>query len=290
MRYEGSIYRPPSEAKSYILQATIGCSWNACVYCHMYRDKSFSVRPLKDSLEDIREAGKTYGHAVDTVFVADGDALIMDTDHWMVLLEALHDAFPRLRRVSCYAMAGNVQEKSVDELQMLRNGGLTRLYIGPETGDDKVMKRIAKGATFDDHVEAAQKAHAAKIEISVIALLGVGGVARSQEHAEGMARLVTAMDPEFFAALTTTVVPDTPLAKLEATERFELPTIERMLEELRIMVSEARPTNALFRTNHASNYLPLKGRLPQDRQQICDIIDMALSGNIPLRPEWTRGL
>jgi len=290
MRYEGKIYRPPSEARSFILQATIGCSWNKCTYCDMYRDKQFSVRPLRESLEDIDAAGHAYGRATDTVFVADGDGLIMETDHWLSLLERTHNAFPRLRRVSCYAMASNVQEKSVADLVRLRKAGLTRLYIGPETGDDVTMKRIAKGATFDDHVEAAQKAHEAGMEISVIALLGVGGTKRSQEHAEGMAKLVTAMDPEFFAALTTTVVPETPLAKLQATERFELPSIERMLEELRIMVDEARPTNALFRTNHASNYLPLKGRLPRDREQICHVIDMALSGQIDLRSEWSRGL
>ena len=290
MRYEGSIFRPPSEANSYILQATIGCSWNHCTYCDMYRDKDFSVRSLSESLEDIREAGGRFGHSVDKVFVADGDALIMETDHWLALLEAIRRSFPRLRRVSCYAMATNVQAKTDTELLALREAGLTRLYIGPETGDDKTMKRIAKGSRFADHVEAADKAHRAGMELSVIALLGVAGVARSQEHAEATARLVTAMDPEFFAALTTTVVPETPLAKLEATERFELPTIEAMLGELRIIVDGARPTDALFRTNHASNYLPLKGRLPQDREQILAIIDAALGGEIPLRPEWTRGL
>jgi radical SAM superfamily enzyme YgiQ (UPF0313 family) len=256
----------------------------------MYRDKDFSVRSLSESLEDIREAGGRFGHSVDKVFVADGDALIMETDHWLALLEAIRRSFPRLRRVSCYAMATNVQAKTDTELLALREAGLTRLYIGPETGDDATMKRIAKGSRFSDHVEAAEKAHRAGMELSVIALLGVAGVSRSREHAEATARLVTAMDPQFFAALTTTVVPETPLAKLEATDRFELPTIEAMLGELRIIVDEARPTNALFRTNHASNYLPLKGRLPQDREKILAVIDAALDGQIPLRPEWTRGL
>lgn len=290
MRYEGALFRPPSEATSYILQATIGCSWNNCTYCDMYRAKSFSIRPLAASLEDIVEAGRRFGPDVDKVFVADGDALIMGTAHWLSLLRALKEAFPRLRRVSCYAMSSNVRGKEASELSALAEAGLTRLYIGPETGDDVTMKRIAKGGRFEDHVEAADRAHAAGMELSVIAMLGVAGVARSAEHAEATARLVTAMDPAFFAALTTTIVPGTPLAKLAATGRFQLPSVEAMLGELRTMVDQARPTSALFRTNHASNYLALKGRLPDDREAIVGIIDRALSGAIPLRPEATRGL
>ena len=290
MRYVMPLYRPPSEGNSYIVQATIGCSWNKCVYCDMYRSKEFSVRPLHETLEDLREASRRGGHAIDKIFVADGDALVLDMDHWRAILNAAREGFPHLRQVSCYATANNILEKTPEQLGELRQGGLSLLYIGPESGDDLTLKRIVKGATFAEHVEAAHKAKAAGFAISVIALLGVGGTARSEEHARATAKLVTEMDPEYFAALTTSVVPETPLARMEQKGFFELPSVAQMLAELRIIVDEARPTSAMFRTNHASNHLPLGGRLPQDRTAICAAIDAALAGKIRLRSEAQRGL
>ncbi|MCA9605728.1 MAG: radical SAM protein [Myxococcales bacterium] len=289
MRYVGRIYRPPSESDAFILQATIGCSWNHCTYCDMYRDKEFSLRPLDEVLADIDEAARLAGPRVDKVFVADGDALILPMDHWEPILARCRERFPRLRRVSCYAMARNVAAKTDAELRRLREQGLSILYIGPESGDDVTLKAIAKGDTFEGHVEAAKKAKAAGLELSVIALLGIAPE-RPVEHAEATARLVTAMDPEYFAALTVTVVPGTPLATLAKRGKFEVPAIPALLRELRTMVDQARPTDALFRTNHASNYLPLGGRLPRDRERIVSVIDAALRGEIPLRPERARGL
>lgn len=291
MRYEGRIFRPPSEHDAWILQATIGCSHNLCTYCDMYRDKQFRVRALDESLADVASAAQVAGGRVRKVFVADGDALVMPADtHWLPLLGAIRAGFPRLDRVSCYATAGNILEKSADELRALREAGLTRLYIGPESGDALTLKRLVKGATFDEHVAAAQAAHAAGMELSVIVLLGAGGVERSVEHAQATARLVTAMDPEFLGALTLTVVPGTPLERMADKGRFELPDVIGLLRELRILVDEARPTDTLFRTNHASNYLPIGGRLPRDRERILEVIDAALDGRIPLKPEWMRGL
>ncbi|MDC0744722.1 radical SAM protein [Polyangium mundeleinium] len=290
MRYEGKLYRPPSEAHSYILQATIGCSWNKCTYCDMYRDKTFRIRDLAETLQDITSAGAAFGDHVEKVFVADGDALVLPLDHWLALLDACRRAFPNLRQVSCYAMATNLLEKTSDELRTLRERGLALLYIGPESGDDLVLKRIAKGSSFDDHVEAARRARDAGLKTSAIFLLGAGGTERTDEHARASARLATAMDPDYLAALTLTVVPDTPLATLERRGRFVLPDVHGLLRELRVFVAEATPTEALFRTNHASNYLPIGGRLPHDRARILDVIDAALSGRIRLRPEHTRGL
>jgi len=290
MRYEGQIYRPPSEADSYILQATIGCSWNHCTYCDMYRDKSFRVRDLDETLADIRTAGEGFGTNVTKVFVADGDALVLDPAHWEAILPACRDAFPRLRRVSAYATAMNVNEKSPGQLQRLRELGLSLLYMGPETGDDPTFKRIAKGSDFDAHVEAARRAHEAGMKVSAIFLLGAGGTERTKEHAEGSARLITEMDPEFVSALTLTVIAGTPIDKMQAQGKFTLPSVTQMLEELRTMVADARPTDAVFRTNHASNYLPLAGRLPHDRERIVDVLDKALAGDVALRPEWSRGL
>ena len=302
MRYTGKIYRPPSEAHSYIIQATIGCSWNNCTYCDMYRDKAvFRVRPIKETLEDIALAGRTYGAAVEKVFVADGDALILDMPHWRQILNACKQAFPALRQVSCYATADNILEKTDRELEELRSLGLRLLYIGPESGDEITLRRIAKGPRpkhakrssnylYDQHVLAAAKARAAQLKLSAIFLLGAGGVERSQQHAEASARLATDMNPNFLAALTLTVVPGTPLYRTRPHSGWELPEIEGLLGELRTFVDQARPKSALFRTNHASNHLPLAGRLPKDRQRIVDVLDLALAGAIPLRPEWSRGL
>lgn len=290
MRYVGRLYRPPSEANSYILQATLGCSWNKCTYCDMYRDKTFAVRPLADTLADIAAAGEHFGDSVDKVFVADGDPLVMPLSHWLPILEACRDTFPKLRRVSTYAMATNVLAKSDDELEQLREAGLSLLYVGPESGDDATMKRIVKGAGFDEHAEAASRAHKAGMSLSAIFLLGAGGTERAEEHAKASAKLATAMDPAFLAALTMTVVPGTPLATLESRGRYERPEPLALFRELRTFIDEARPSDALFRTNHASNYLPLGGRLPQDRERLVEIIDAALAGEVPLRPEWARGL
>jgi radical SAM superfamily enzyme YgiQ (UPF0313 family) len=289
MRYVGKLYRPPSEADSYIVQATIGCSWNHCTYCDMYRDKEFAVRPLDDTLADLDAAGSAFGDDVQKVFVADGDALVLPMDHWLAILERARQRFPNLRRVSSYAMARNVLQKTEAELRTLRDAGLSILYIGPESGDDVTLKKIAKGDDFKDHVAAAARAHAVGMELSVIVLLGVA-MERSAEHAHGTAELITQMDPEYLAALTVTVVPGTPLATLSKKGRFAVPAVDGLLSELRTIVDEARPRDALFRTNHASNYLPLGGRLPRDRARIVALIDAALRGEIPLRPERARGL
>jgi len=303
LRYEGAIFRPPSEARSYILQATIGCSWNQCVYCSMYREKTFRVRDLQAVLEDIDAAGASLGSEVEKVFVADGDALVMPLSHWEPILARLRQRFPRLRQVSCYAMAWNVLDKTDADLRQLREQGLSLIYLGPESGDEKTLRRIGKSPLTalpgdgrvgtpiaDAHVEATRRARNAGIKSSAIFLLGAGGVERSAEHASGSARLATAMDPDFLAALTLTVVPGTPLADRQARGRFVLPDRPGLLRELRTFVAEAKPTNALFRTNHASNYLPLAGRLPKDGERFAALIDAALEGHVPLRPEWARGL
>ena len=290
MRYEGTVYRPPSEANSFLLQATIGCSWNHCTYCATYQDKQFRVRPLPETLEDIAMASGSFGDRVRKVFVMDGDALAMGLEQWEPILQALSAAFPNLRRVSCYATALNLLAKSQQELERLHDLGLKLLYIGPESGDDITLKRIAKGATSDDHVAAAAKARQAGMKLSLIFLLGAGGTERSVEHATASARLATVMDPEFLSTLTLMLIPSTPIYRLAESNRFQLPSVEGLLRELRIIVAEANPTDAIFRSNHASNYLPIGGRLPRDREAILRKIDAAFSGDAPLRAEWSRGL
>jgi radical SAM superfamily enzyme YgiQ (UPF0313 family) len=300
MRYVPPLFRPPSEARSLILQATLGCSWNQCAYCAMYRTKRFTVRPVADCIADLEQASREY-RAVDKLFVADGDALVLPLEVWEPILLRARALFPRLRRVSCYAMASNVLDKTDAELRRLRELGLSVLYMGPESGDERTLRLLAKGPLpkghrrdptwlFDSHVEASRRARAAGMKVSAIFLLGAGGTERSAEHAEGSARLATAMDPDFLAALTLTVVPGTPLARREEAGDFVLPSVPDLLGELRTFVAQACPTDALFRTNHASNYLPLAGRLPADAERIVAVLDAALQGRIPLRPEASRGL
>ena len=290
VRYDEPLFRPPSEADSFILQATLGCSWNACTYCAMYRSKRFRTRPLDEVLAEISAASLRFAGEVRHVFVADGDPLAMPIEHWEPILVALAAAFPRLRRVSTYATARNLLEKTPGELARLRRLGLSLLYIGPESGDDATLRRIAKGASAEQHVEAARKAREAGMAQSLIFLLGAGGRERSEAHARASGRLATAMNPRYLSTLTLTVVPGTPLATLEAQGRFELPGVPGLLAELRWFVEEAHPADAIFRSNHASNHLPIGGRLPRDREAILAAIDEALAGQRPLRPEWARGL
>lgn len=290
MRYDEPLFRPPSEADSFILQATLGCSWNACTYCAMYRGKRYQVRPLDEILAQIAEAQQRFAEDVRHVFVADGDPLGMPLDHWEPILLALASAFPRLRRVSTYATARNLLEKSPDELRRLRGLGLSLLYIGPESGDDVTLRRIAKGANAADHMEAARRAREAGLEQSLMFLLGAGGSDRSEAHARASGRLATAMDPRYLSTLTLTVVPGTPISRLEDQGRYALPAIPDLLRELRWFMEETHLSAGIFRSNHASNYLPIGGRLPRDREAILAAIDAALAGQVPLRPEWARGL
>jgi radical SAM superfamily enzyme YgiQ (UPF0313 family) len=214
----------------------------------------------------------------------------MDLGHWEPILRALKEAFPRLRRVSTYATARNLLEKTPEELRRLRELGLSLLYLGPESGDEVTLHRIAKGSSAEDHIEAARRAREAGLEQSLMFLLGAGGTERSEEHARASGRLATAMNPRFLSTLTLTVVPGTPLARLVSEGRFQLPDVAGLLRELAWFVEEARPTAAIFRSNHASNYLPIGGRLPRDRASILASIREAFEGRAPLRPEWLRGL
>jgi radical SAM superfamily enzyme YgiQ (UPF0313 family) len=289
VRYVGPIYRPPSEADSYLLQVTIGCSHNECTYCAMYLEKKFAARPLEQVLEDVREAGRAYP---DTrrVFLLDGDAMTLSTPRLVPVLEALREAFPDLQRVGSYVNAVSVLRKTDAELARLRELGLSIGYLGLETGDPVVNERIVKGATVDEQVEAVRRAQAAGIKMSVMALLGMGGRDRSREHAEATADALTAMDPRYVSCLCVTPVPGTPLFEQQRRGEFALPSPEECLDELRVLVDRMRLTGAVFRSNHASNWLPLAGRLPADRERLLEAIDAARRGEVPLVPDEWRGL
>jgi radical SAM superfamily enzyme YgiQ (UPF0313 family) len=289
MRYQEPVYRPPSEATSYLLHVTYGCSHNECTYCAMYRTKRFEVRKESEVFEDVAAAAKALP-GTRRVFLLDGDALTLSTKRLLPVLEALREAFPHLQRVGAYANAVSIASKSDEELRALRERGLGIAYLGLETGDRVVNERIRKGATIEEQVEAVRRAQAAGIKMSVMALLGMGGRERSREHAVATGKVLSAMDPRFASCLCVTPVPGTPLFDDWQAGRFSLLEPEETLDELRLLVENLDVTATVFRSNHASNYLPLGGRLPADKKRLLEAIDEARSGRLPLRPEWARGL
>ncbi len=291
MRYHGMVIRPPSEAKSYILQITYGCSHNRCTFCGTYLDKPFRPRDLDEVLEDIDLAGRMRPNTR-RVFLADGDALVLKTDRLLRILDSVQKTFPHLERVGTYANARDILRKTPAELKTLRERGLGILYIGLESGDDEILKNIEKGATADEMIAAAQKVKAAGMLISVIAILGIGGPKLSERHTIATGRVVSAMNPDYFSMLTLMLVPGTKLHAQHEAGEFELPSPEAMLAELRQVIENLELTrNCVFRTNHASNYLPLKGTLPQDKERLLAMLDSALArGRDALRPEGWRAL
>jgi len=291
MRYHGTVIRPPSEADSYLLQITYGCSHNRCTFCGTYQDKPFQVRPLEESLEDIATAARRLGD-VRRVFLCDGNALFLGMDHLTEILDALNIAFPRLRRISIYANARDLLAKSDAELGILREKGLELIYLGLESGSDEVLRRVDKGATAAEMIEGVQKAKAAGMRVSVIALLGIGGRELSAEHAHQTARVVNAMDPQYLSMLTLMLVPGTSLHRQAQDGDFVLPEARAMLLELRQVIDgTADLSRCVFRTNHASNYVPLAGTLSRDKQRLLDTLDAALEhGDDALRPESWRAL
>ncbi len=291
MRYEGMVIRPPSEANSYILQVSYGCSHNGCTFCGTYMDKPFRVRPIQDVLEDIALARV---RLPDTrcVFLADGNALVLDAESLVRILEALKSAFPRLRRVGIYANARDVLSKTDAELAALRQRKLAIAYLGLESGSDEVLRRVHKGITAAEMVEAVQKLKRADIRTSVIGLLGLGGTQLSAQHAEETARVVSAMDPEYFSVLTVMLIPGTELYRQWRQSAFLLPQPEDLLWELRQVIEHCKGlSRCVFRTNHASNYLPLAGTLSRDKVDLLAAIDAAITrGQSALRPEAWRAL
>ncbi|MDP7288568.1 MAG: radical SAM protein [Phycisphaerae bacterium] len=292
MRYYGTVIRPPSEADSYILQASYGCSHNRCTFCGTYPDKPFSMRPVDEVLEDIALAGQ---RIPDTprVFIADGNALVLPAARLVTILDALGEAFPALRRVGIYASAGDILRKSDDELATLNQKKLQIIYLGLESGSDEVLRRVDKRADAAEMIQAVHKAKRAGIRVSVIALLGLGGVELSEQHAADTGRVVSEMDPHYLSMLTLMLVPGTPLHKQAKDGDFRLPSPEGLLAELRAVIqnTDDRLSRCVFRTNHASNYLPLAGVLSRDKDALLATIDQAQDrGPDALRPETWRAL
>lgn len=290
MRYHGTVIRPPSEAGSTILQVTYGCSHNRCTFCGTFLDKPFSVRPQHEVFEDIKAAAH-WMPETRRVFLADGDALVLSTRRLLPILDSLRTSFPNLERVGIYANARDILRKSIGELTTLREHGLGIAYLGLESGSDAVLERVQKGADSDDMVAAVKRLKEAGIAASVIAILGLAGPHGSATHAAATADVVRHMDPDYFAMLTLMLVPGTPLYRDWEEGTFKLMDPIAMLAELRAVIEGLHGlTHCIFRTNHASNYLPLGGTLSRDRDRLLRTLDAALhGGNEVLRPEsWRR--
>jgi radical SAM superfamily enzyme YgiQ (UPF0313 family) len=290
IHYDMPLYRPPSEGNNLIFQVTLGCSFNRCSFCSMYRGKAFSIRPLQDVLAEVRHVGRVYS-AVQRVFLADGDALAAPTEHLVAILDALQAAFPRLERVSSYALPANLRKKSLAELVTLREHKLNLIYYGIETGSADLLKRITKGATPHSMVEGLHKAKQAGLQISATVILGLGGQTYWQEHIDATADLVNQVALDYLSTLQLgldPVIRDEFYGKFKG--RFLGQDDFGILEEQARLVERLDPSAPLvFRSNHASNALALAGTLPEDKSELLALVALARSGRVGLRPAHLRG-
>ena len=293
IRYVEPVYRPPSEADSLILPVTDGCSWNHCTFCDMYTapQKRFRPRDEAEVFESLKRCGEELGGTVRRVFLADGDALTLSTRRLTAILEAIRRELPSVRRVSSYCLPRNVKKKSVADLRELADLGLSLVYVGAESGDDEVLARVKKGETFESTREALEKLGEAGIKRSVMILNGLGGEVLSNQHADHSAALMNATQPEFLSTLVVS------LPKGEARFRSDFPDwtpldIPGLLREMERLVSALELTRTVFRSDHASNWLVLKGTLGADKARLLQELRAAIAAPeaAPLRPAWARGL
>ena len=289
MRYKGKVYRPPSEAYSLIVQVTYGCSHNRCAFCDMYDDKHFSLRPMAEIREDLELARRVY-RRVDRIFLADGDALIRPTGDLAEILGLAYGLFPECRRVACYASPASLRVKSEDDLRLLRGRGLKMVYMGLESGCDAVLTRMRKGHDAAAIVAAGQKARRCGLALSVTAISGLGSVELWREHAVDTARAVSEMNPDYLGLLTLMVEPGTPLETWVKDGSFTLLTAPEVLKETELFLRHVDSEGTVFRANHASNYLTLKGTLNGDRDALLSQLAAALEGQRDLKPEFLRAL
>ena len=289
MHYEGNIIRPPSEANSILLQVTVGCSRNKCTFCGTYRGERFKIKDDAIIMEDIVFAAR-YCLRQRRVFLCDGDALIIPQKRLRRILQEIRSQLPWVTRVGAYANAKGIGMKTLEELVALRTEGLGILYMGLETGDDVTLQRINKGADAQRMIEMGRKVKAAGIKLSVTVLLGIAGRERSAVHAEATGKVLSTMDPDYVGALSLMLIPGTPLYEDYVSGRFDLLSPLEILGELRVLLAHTDLSRGLFHANHASNYLPIKARLPRDNAATLALIDQALEGAVPLKPEWLRAL
>jgi radical SAM superfamily enzyme YgiQ (UPF0313 family) len=290
MKYEGLIIRPPSEAYSLLLQVTTGCSHNKCTFCPTYRDKKFRIKSREEILDDLAEA--SHYRRVRRVFLCDGDALIIPQPRLLDILASIRRSLPGIERVGTYANAKSILRKTPEDLRDLKEAGLKMVYLGVETGSAALLEKIRKGVGVEQMVEAGRRIKDAGILLSVTVLLGIGGTTHSVEHATETAKILTRIDPDYTGALTVMVVPGTPLYEDQQAGRFQLPDTFGFLTELGTMIARSQFTDCFFTSNHASNYLPIRARLPQQKEDTVRMIQEVIRRGDRglLRPESLRAL
>ncbi len=276
MRYEGQIYRPPSEAYSYILQVTVGCSHNACTFCNMYLDKQFHIRPLKDVLTDLKMARAAYRY-VERIFLADGDALIVKTETLLEILRTIRDLFPECSRVTSYASARDILLKTPEELRQLREAGLEMVYLGLESGSERILKAINKGVTVEETVQACLKAREAGIRLSVTQITGLAGQDGMEENAVESARALSRIKPEYIGIMTLTLRRGTKMTADMEKGLFRRLTPKQIVEEMRMLVARLDSEGSILRSNHISNYVQLRGTMNRDQVAMLHQLDLALA-------------
>ncbi len=278
MRYEGAVYRPPSEAYSLIVQVTVGCSHNGCTFCNMYKAKQFHIHTLDEVLEDLAEARAMYNY-VDRIFIADGDALIYKTEDLIVILDYIREHFPECERVTSYATPRSLLLKSQEELNLIHEHGLTMLYLGLESGCDEILLARNKGATSAEIVLAGQKAKKAGYKLSVTILSGLGGVELLEQHALETARAITEMKPDYIGEMTLNIIPGTQLFEEHKAGIFKMPSPVEILEETKLLIENIDNEGAVFRSNHVSNYVNIRGTFNDGRADMIRQIDDAIKQN-----------
>lgn len=289
MHYQGNIFRPPSEANSILLQVTTGCSHNKCTFCGMYKGSRFSIKDDKTIMADIDFAA-SHCRRQERLFLCDGDALIIPQKRLILILEHIREKLPWVTRIGTYANTKSIKMKSEEQLKQLYDLGLTIAYMGLESGDDVTLTNINKGADSQQMIDMGRKLRAAGMKLSITVLLGIAGLERSHIHGKETGRVLSAIDPEFVGALSLMLTPDTPLYDDAKRGAFILPGPQQMLEELFIMFSATQLSDGYFHANHASNYLPIRAKLPKDRDATLKLIQEAMAGKINLKPEHMRGL
>ena len=289
MHHEGFIIRPPSEADSILLQVTTGCSHNKCTFCGVYRNKTFTIKNMATVEQDLEFASVNYKDQ-NKVFLCDGDALIIPQDRLLHLLKQISHFLPWVSRVGTYANAKSLSRKTVEELRILRENGLRIIHLGLESGDDFTLDKICKWGNSDEITRQCEKAKSAGINLFLTVLLGIAGPERSRIHAEKTGQILSKINPNYVGALSFMPIEGTPLYNEVNTGNFKLLSPADLLKELRIMLENTHMDHGYFYANHASNYLPLRIRLPRDKENALSMIDNALSGSIQLTPEWMRGL
>jgi len=289
VRYEGVVYRPPSEAHSLIVQVTIGCSHNGCSFCGMYKEKKFRIRDLKDIIEDLEQAKLTYG-IVKKVFLADGDALVLPNTKLKSILLKIRELFPECERVGIYGTPNDILRKSLDELRELKEFGIGIVYLGVESGSNEILKSINKGVTNQEMLMVGRKVKESGIKLSTTLISGIGGKAKISEHAIESAKLISAINPDYVGLLTLMLESGTPIYEDVQKGTFHILTPEEIMNETKEFLQHVEVTNCIFRSNHASNYMALSGTLPQDKNSLLEDIDLALKGQYKYKQEEYRRL